>query len=422
MNRAGERGNGAAGVTMQARAGAGGTGMGRTSAALNNLRACAIVSLLAFHSVLAYLDYLPPAPFAFDRPAYRWTSFPIVDSQRFLGFDIFCGFQDVYLMSLMFFLSGVFVWPSIRRKGEAVFLQSRFLRLCVPAGLVVLLLIPLAHYATYRVTAVDPGLTAFWRHWLALPFWPSGPPWFLWQLFALNVAAAAICRLAPRWCARLGRASAGADPRRYFWWLLAVSALAYVPLALAFGPLRWFEYGIFAVQASRPLHYAVYFFAGVGIGVYGLERGLLAPDGALAQRWAAWLATALLAFALWMGLTALALEERATVVTRIAAHLAFALSCASSCFAVFALFLRFAARATPLLDKAAENAYGLYLVHYVFVVWLQYALLEAALPALAKGLVVFAGVLALSWASTSALRRAPLAWRLIGTEARAVAP
>ncbi len=111
----------------------------------------------------------------------------------------------------------------------------------------------------------------------------------------------------------------------------------------------------------------------------------------------------------------------ATIATRIAAHLAFALSCASSCFAFFAVFLRFAARRTPFLDKAAENAYGLYLVHYVFVVWLQYALLGAALPAVAKGLFVFAGVVALSWAATSALRRAPVAWRLIGTEPRAIA-
>ena len=381
------------------------------------------MSLLAFHSVLAYLEYLPPGPFAFDRPPYRWTALPIVDPQRFLGFDIFCGFQDVYLMSLMFFLSGVFVWPSIRRKGEVVFLQSRFLRLCVPAGLVVLLLMPLAHYATYRVSAIDPSLAAFWRHWLALPIWPSGPPWFLWQLFTLNVAAAALCRLAPRWYLRLGRASssAGADPRRYFWRLVAISALAYVPLAFAFGPLRWFEYGIFAFQASRPLHYAVYFFAGVGIGVCGLERGLLAADGPLAQRWAAWLASALLAFVLWMGLTALSLQDRAIAATRIAAYLALALSCASSCFAFFALFLRFAARRTPLFDKAGENAYGLYLVHYVFVVWLQYALLDAPLTAVTKGLVVCAGVVALSWAATSALRRAPIAWRLIGTEPRAVA-
>jgi hypothetical protein len=38
-----------------------------------------------------------------------------------VGFDIFCAFQDVYLMSFMFFMSGLFVWPSLRRKGSTVF-------------------------------------------------------------------------------------------------------------------------------------------------------------------------------------------------------------------------------------------------------------------------------------------------------------
>ncbi len=392
--------------------------MARSSVALNNLRACAIVSLLAFHSVLAYLRYLPDAPFAFDVAPYRWTAFPIVDPQRWLGFDIFCGFQDVYLMSLMFFLSGLFVWPSLMRTGEAAFLQSRFVRLCVPAALVVLLLMPLAHYATYSDTAVDTGVAAFLRHWLALPFWPSGPPWFLWQLFVYNLAAVTLCGMAPWWCRRLARlaSTARTDPSGYFWRLVAISALAYVPLALAFGPLRWFEYGIFAFQLSRPLHYAVYFFAGFGVGIYGLERGLLAVDGALAQRWGGWLATALGAFVLWMGLTGLSMEPHAIAATHVAAHLAFALSCAASCFACFALFLRFAARRAPLLDTAAEYSYGLFLVHYVFVVWLQYALLDTALPAVIKGVVVFAGVLALSWAATSAMHRTAIGWRLIGTE------
>jgi hypothetical protein len=392
--------------------------MARSSVALNNLRACAVLSLLAFHSVLAYLDYLPATPFAFDLAPYRWSAFPMVDARRWLGFDLFCGFQDVYLMSLMFFLSGLFVWPSILRKGEVVFLQSRFLRLCLPAALVVLLLIPLAHYATYRVTAIDPSVAAYLQHWRALPFWPSGPPWFLWQLFVFNLAAAALCGVAPRWCRRLARFSSSArtDPGRYFWRLVAVSALAYVPLAFVFGPLRWFEYGIFAFQLSRPLHYAVYFFAGFGVGIYGLERGLLAADGALAQRWAAWLTSALAAYVLWMGLTGLSLLPGAVAATRIAAHLAFALSCACSCFAMFALFLRFAPAHTPFFDKAADNAYGMFLVHYVFVVWLQYALLDTLLPAVVKGALVFAGVVMLSWAATSAMQRAPLAWRVIGTE------
>src|SRR5262249_27133041 len=116
-----------------------GQGMSPSSVALNRLRACAILSLLAFHSAMAYLGSLPEAPFAFDRPPYRWAVHPIVDTQRWFGFDIFCASQDIYLMSLMFFLSGVFVWPSLARKGEAAFVQGRFVRLCVPAGFAVLL-------------------------------------------------------------------------------------------------------------------------------------------------------------------------------------------------------------------------------------------------------------------------------------------
>ena len=38
----------------------------RASLAIDNLRAVVIVLVLAFHSVLAYLNYLPPHPFAFD--------------------------------------------------------------------------------------------------------------------------------------------------------------------------------------------------------------------------------------------------------------------------------------------------------------------------------------------------------------------
>jgi peptidoglycan/LPS O-acetylase OafA/YrhL len=394
--------------------------LSRSSVALNNLRACAVLSLLAFHSVMAYLGSLPAEPFAFDRPPYRWTVHPIVDAQRWFGFDIFCAAQDIYLMTLMFFLSGVFVWPSLARKGEAAFVQGRFVRLCVPAALAVLLLMPLAHYATYRVTAVDPSIAAYWAHWRALPYWPSGPPWFLWQLFAFNVAAAALWAIAPRWCAWLAwlASSARGEPVRYVVGLVAFSALGYVPLALAFGPWSWFDYGIFAFQLSRPLHYAVYFFAGVGIGAYGLERGLLAADGELARRWRGWLAAALACFVLWMAMMGLSMQDGGPPGVRLAAHVAFVLSCAASCFALLAIFLQFVEHRSAFLSGIAECSYGMYLVHYVFVVWLQYELLGTALPAIVKGALVFGGVVVLSWTTTSLMHRMPVGYRLVGAERR----
>lgn len=42
-------------------------------------------------------------------------------------------------------------------------------------------------------------------------------------------------------------------------------------------------------MSSRILLYLVYFFAGIGVGAWGLDRGLLANGGKLAQRWPLWL-------------------------------------------------------------------------------------------------------------------------------------
>src|SRR5580704_2680999 len=154
----------------------------KSSVALNNLRALVILIVVGFHSALAYLGSQPATPFAFDQSPFEWRAFPILDSHRWFGFDIFCAWQDVYLMALMFFLSALFTWPSLTRKGSARFLADRFLRLGVPFALAVTVLVPIAIYPAYLVTAVDPSVSAYARHFMALPFWPNGPMWFLWQL------------------------------------------------------------------------------------------------------------------------------------------------------------------------------------------------------------------------------------------------
>jgi hypothetical protein len=391
--------------------------MSKTSLALGNIRSVVILLVISFHSVLAYLGSQPASTFPFDDPPYSWRAFPILDNERWFGFDLYCAFQYVFLMPFMFFLSGLFLWPSLSRKGVQKFLTDRLLRLGLPFAFGVALLMPMAHYPIYRVTAMDPRWSAYWAHLIALPFWPSGPLWFLWQLLALDIAAAGLYRGAPRFGELLARLSgaSGDNPGRQFIALLAISALAYVPLALLYRPWEWSQLGPFSFQTGRVLHYAVYFFSGIGVGALGLDRGLLRADGLLAQHWALWLGGALLAFALWLLATFLSIQAGAGTAIRLTAELAFVLSSASACFCFLAVFLRFAARRWPsLLDSVGRNAYGMYLVHYVFVVWLQYMLLGAALFALAKGAIVFSGTFLLSWSLAAALCRFPVGAHLIG--------
>jgi surface polysaccharide O-acyltransferase-like enzyme len=103
----------------------------------------------------------------------------------------------------------------------------------------------------------------------------------------------------------------------------------------------------------------------------------------------------------------------AGLVTRAIAALGFVLSCAASSFAMLALFLRFARARTAVGESLRENAYGIYLVHYAFVSWLQDALLPLSFPALAKCAFVFEGAVGLSWATTAALRRLPALRRIL---------
>jgi len=381
--------------------------MSRSSIAIVNLRAVVILIVLAFHSVLPYLASLPPAAYQFDSAPYLWLAFPIVDSQRWFGFDLFCAWQDLGLMTLMFFLSGLFVPSSLARKGSWKFLSDRLLRIGIPFMLAVIFLAPLAYYPAYRTTAVDPGLSAYWQHWLSLPFWPNGPQWFLSQLLAFTVLAVAMHRFVPGWDGYLVRpaAYAGKNPIRFFVVLVTISALAYVPLALAYSPFTWTNIGPISFQLSRPLHYLVYFFAGLAVGTYGLERGLLASDGVLAQRWVAWLVASFGGFLLWAASTSVTMSDwsNAPLIAKFAAGIGFVVACAAGLLSSLAICLRFAHWRLGAFDSLSANAYRMYLIHYAFAVWLQYALLDADLFAIGKAAIVFGGTLIMSWAIAAAM-------------------
>lgn len=397
--------------------------MSRASLALDNLRAVVILIVLAFHSVLAYVAWIPPRTSGFSDPPYGWRAFPIVDSHRWFGFDLFCAWQDVYLMSLMFLLSGLFVWPSLQRKRAFAYARDRLARLGIPFAFGVLVLIPIALYPVYLSTTANPDIADYVRRYLALPFWPNGQLWFLWQLLALNLIAAGLNFFAPTALRALGRWSAMLGPRpvRYFGALVAVSAVAYVPMALAFTPWAWSDSGIVSVQWSRPLLYAVYFFAGMGIGTAGIDTGLVAAGGALARQWLVWLAAAIVSLFAWMGLTSLTLNGPAPIPIELAADLAFVIACAAGCFFLIAASLHFGARHSRALASLSGNAYSLYLVHYDFVVWLQYALLASTLAAVVKGAIVFAATLVLSWLTVLAAQRIPFGSLLVAAPPRPVA-
>ena len=301
----------------------------------------------------------------------------------------------------MFFLSGLFVPASLVRKGSWTFLSDRMLRIGLPFVLAVIVLMPLAYYPAYRVTAVDPGVGAYWQHWLALPFWPCGPQWFLWQLLALNMLAAALHRFAPGWRESLGRlAGSAATPSDLVFcragdgFRAGLCPAGFDQLAVDLGQLR----PVLATAQPAAALSRVFLrrFRDRRLWPRSRTAGLRRPPGA---------ALGCLACRCDRGLRALGSADVDDAGRRDGRAPGPAncrgpwLCCRlrGGCFFLLAVCLRFAAERTRTLDSLSANAYGMYLVHYVFVVWLQFALLDTALFAFGKAAIVFGGTLLMSW-------------------------
>lgn len=71
------------------------------------------------------------------------------------------------------------------------------------------------------------------------------------------------------------------------------------------------------------------------------------------------------------------------------------------------MFLKYLRRSSVLMSTLARSAYAIYVVHYVFVLSIQYSLLDMPLLAGVKFAITFVGALLLSQATASLLLRIP---------------
>jgi len=385
--------------------------------ALGYLRGFLVVLVLAHHSVLAYIDAVPQAK-SLLTPPFSWRAFIVVDHRHWMGFGLFTGFNDDFFMSLMFFLSGLFVWSSLQRKGNANFVRDRLRRLGIPFLFAAAIIAPIAYYPAYLLTTGPHSAAGYVHDWLSFGDWPTGPAWFIWLLLAFDLAAAALYALMPNFGDAIGRIALNAreHPVRFFLLLVTASAAVFIPMLAIFGAMDWTSIGPFQFQTARMFHYAVYFLAGIGVGAYGIERGLLASDGVLARHWLRWTIGMLVAFAVSVVFMVIVISKGAAtspIILNTVGGAMFAVTCGAISFAFLALFVRFATRRRWIWDSLSDNEYGMYLIHYMFVSWLQLAILSSPLPAIAKGLLVFAGVLLLSWGTSASIRRISAVSRIV---------
>ena len=224
------------------------------------------------------------------------------------------------------------------------------------------------------------------------------PPWFLWLLLAFDGAVALVHRAAPAVLEKIRRAPT-------VWVILLVTIAAYVPVRLIADPYAWItRLGPFDVQISRISLYAATFLLGMALGGGGKWRSAGWP-----KRWGIWLLAALLSFPVYLW----SIQAGDGLGLRAINGLAFSVCCAAACLGLLGLFRRFAGKTAPVIDSLNANAFGVYLLHYPIVHWIQFALIVVALPAPVKFGTAFLGGLFLSWGMSALLRKVPVVQRII---------
>lgn len=356
-------------------------------AAFDYLRVFVIFLVVVHHAVFAYCTGGEAA----HGGSYTNGSAPVVDTVEWPGFNLIVQWNDGFFMPLMFLLAGLFVRPSLERKGLGRYLADRALRLGVPLLIGVATVVPLSYYATYLQAGGSGGFGGFWAHMVTKGPWPSGPLWFLGALLGFDLATVlALSRANVR---RMTLALDRLTPSVQVLLFLLLATLAYLPARALLGGSLWLTAGPFGIQASRIGLYAFFFVAGA---IVGADRVAALFD----RHWLRWPLLAGLATTLLVGTDRQAWPDWLDGALMVVFATAMAVG-------LLAVAVRFGRRHSVIGDSLSANAYGIYVVHWPIVLWLQLALLLTPLGPIIKGILAIVLGFGLSWLAATLVRAVP---------------
>src|SRR5664280_358788 len=374
---------------------------------IDYLRSSIIILVVAHHSALAYTTFAK-----FNKEAYIMSTNPVVDVQRWIGLDIFVFFNDIFMMSLMFLISGVFVSASLQKKGSISFLNDRFRRLFIPFIFGVTILMLLAYYPSYYLAHGQNNIKDYIIDFFTVEHWPVGPPWFIWVLFSFNLVFALVFPFIKGILNKLSESLLILKTKPFkllFIWFL-ITWIIYVPLRLIFGPDSWTGLGPFDFQKSRLLLYFGYFIFGTVIGSTPFEKGLFSDDSAFMKKWPTWISFCVLIFLILLIIDEpfrrlTGTKQMNVIHVQLIYSIVYVSSCTLSCIAFLTAFKALVKSSKFWMYSLVANSFSIYLIHYVFIVWCQYVLLSLNISAIIKVFVTFWVVLSVSWLVSYLIRK-----------------
>lgn len=373
---------------------------------IDHLRAF-IFALLAFdHTVHAYaLHY---GRFHFFK-----------DYDRSIVGDIIYLHNNSIIMPMLFFIFGLFVLPSYHKQGGWLYFRERFLKLGIPYIAGIPFIVPLLVFPRYLFD--ENPASGYWEFWREIYFTEKiqggGPFWVLYCLALFSFILIVADRLFPHLISWLGHQFARLEkyPFTFASGFIGISMLLLGYSDLRWGAPWWIGFGhietdghlfwiiidkiinLFHLQGSRFLLHAWYFLAGALVSASGLLRN---QDfwKRIAIRWPLWLACVILtgccyiiytlnfindgaynneihrhlrAGKSWVEIWPLIAGYGPGVLLRTSLHGVFVFF---QVITLLSIFYRFSNHSHPVWSSLARCSYGIFLLHEIPVIWLQYCL------------------------------------------------
>ena len=337
---------------------------------LDNLKWAIVWLMVVFHAAMCYMAYAPEWWYVVDKSQPLFTATAVV-----------C-WTDIFIMPVMFFVSGYFGLMSFSKHGCRNFWKSKLRRIVLPWLFGAMVIAPFIAYIMLASRQSPIGVREFYTSLFWGPYYQQAHYWYLGALSALYLLLSAICLL----CPSLAERGTPARPPRIIPISLFLLAFLSIGIISSFlHPDTWTFYGyVLVLQPVRvPTYIAVVF-----LGAWAWKTGWFSPVG-YTPSCMPWSAAFLVSGSIYLWQKLFLTQYVSTQVLLVWANaLCQTAFTVSALFALLALFHRFLNRSSRLSSALSATSYGVYYLHQPILFPLAWLFTTIPLPSPLKLLTV----------------------------------
>ncbi|MBQ7453939.1 MAG: acyltransferase family protein [Selenomonadaceae bacterium] len=322
--------------------------------ALDNLKWFIIWLMVVFHAAMCYMAFAPEWWYVVDTTDPQFSA------------TIFICWADIFIMPVMFFVSGYFGLMSLAKHGVKNFWRGKFVRIILPWIFGAMFIAPLVTYIILAsrhapITFAEFYTTLFWG-----VLYQQAQYWYLGALTALYLLLVWICDLFPKFLTPTKKS----PTIKFFATIFFLSTISIALISYHMPPDTWkfFAY-VLVLQPVRIPTYIAIFFA----GAFAWRQGWFTAEGYVPKFWS-WGAAFMISGAIYIlqrfGFILAELGDVEKIWLNAFCQAAFTVA---SVFFLTGLFYKKFNFTSPLLKNLSATSYAVYYLHMpilFFVAWI----------------------------------------------------